>query len=144
MQLVLQGYTYHTAHSFCACRSFAAKDTVSWSLVGNDALNPNYRRRATMSLSLLHLDDKAQKSNVIHEFGHVLGLDHEHQRSNFWDILGQKEGDHYRFIIGKENMRNGIGGCQKAGDQFFRSKTDTPINETEQSEYDPNSIMHYW
>ncbi len=60
-----------------------------------------------MCLSLLYMSDKYKMSYVLHEFGHALGLDHEHQRSDFWDILGQKDGpgeDDYRFIIGEAQM----------------------------------------
>ena len=100
-----------------------------------------------MCLSLLYMSDKYKMSYVLHEFGHALGLDHEHQRSDFWDILGQKDGpgeDDYRFIIGEAQMRNGAGGCKKACNQVFSKHSDVPINKKEQSEYDSNSIMHYW
>ena len=31
--------------------------------------------------------DDYKKYIVIHEFGHTLGLGHEHQRSDFWNLI---------------------------------------------------------
>ena len=105
-----------------------------------------------MCLRLCYLSDKDKISNVLHEFGHALGLDHEHQRSDFWDVLEEKDENGVdRFIIGEENMRAGIGGCEKAIDAVFRikNKTDhthdkTYYDKREETEYDSDSIMHYW
>ncbi len=82
---------------------------------------------------------------VIHSFGHVLGLDHQHQRSDFWDVLESKDEDNqYRFIIGIDRMKSGDGGnCMKASDAVFRAKLEEPLG-SQQSSYDPDSIMHYW
>ncbi len=96
-----------------------------------------------MYLNLLNLKDEEKMSMVLHEFGHALGLEHEHQRSKFWDVLDQKDekGDD-KFIIGKEKMKQGIG-CRAAIGQIFKT-SDVPNSQTEHSEYDPYSIMHYW
>ncbi len=84
-----------------------------------------------------------QKSMVIHEFGHALGLDHEHQRSEFWDVLEPKE-EPCRFIIGKERMKSGDGGkCERACDAVFMANHKAP-DGTEETKYDSESIMHYW
>ncbi len=98
-----------------------------------------------MNLNLLHLKlDKEKMSMVLHEFGHALGLEHEHQRSNFWDVLDQKDekGDD-KFIIGKEQMKQGIV-CNPATGQIFKTTSDVHNRQTEHSEYDPYSVMHYW
>ncbi len=126
-----------------------AKDQ-SWSMVGNDALSPERQGKPTMRLNLLQLSDEEKMSNVLHEFGHALGLDHEHQRSDFWDILGEKDenGDD-KFIIGEQSMRDGVGGCAKANNAVFRNTFDEENGKTvtvdkKESGYDPDSIMHYW
>ncbi len=98
-----------------------------------------------MVLNLYGMTKAQQKSMVIHEFGHALGLDHEHQRSRFWDALEKKdEEDQYQFIITKKRMKSGDGGkCQRACAAVFRAKLEAP-DGTEESEYDSDSIMHYW
>ena len=112
-----------------------------WSYVGSDA--DKCPGVCTMGLNF-NLTDENKKIYVLHEFGHALGLDHEHQRSDFWDILGEKdENGDYRFIIGEAKMKAGDG-CKEACDQVFMRRYDVSYDKQEQSEYDPNSIMHYW
>lgn len=54
--------------------------TGSWSYIGTDAKNVP-RNEATMNFGWLNLDvdPKEYKRVVLHEFGHALGLIHEHQ-----------------------------------------------------------------
>ena len=98
----------------------------------------------TMFLNLHWMSDAAKKSYVIHEFGHALGLDHEHQRSRFWDILETKDkkGDH--LTIGVANMqikgKYGEPACQQ---HLRKNWTENEVKIT-RPEYDPDSIMHYW
>ncbi len=126
----------------CFCEKITAEGY--WSYIGSDATK--YPGELTMCLDFSHLSDsnlsdKEKKSYVLHEFGHALGLDHEHQRSDFWDILGEKDGNgDDRFIIGEEKMKNGDG-CEEAHNEVFVRRS---YDKQEQSEYDPNSIMHYW
>ncbi len=56
-------------------------------MVGTDAMP----KSVSMGLDLGAAGGYAalQKSLVIHEFGHALGLEHEHQRSDFWEVLGE-------------------------------------------------------
>ena len=117
----------------------------SWSRVGIAARKVTNTNEPTMVLNLRGLTAADQKSMVFHEFGHALGLDHEHQRSDFWDVLESKDeyGD-LRFIIGRRRMQNGNNcKCLKACDAVFRSKADATGGVTN-SKYDPDSIMHYW
>ena len=114
-----------------ACMHFTEK-VVSWSKVGSAALNAGQNDPTTML-------------ELWHRICMVLqGLDHEHQRSDFWDVLESKDKyEKYRFI-GRRRMKSGDGGrCKRACDAVFRGKLNLP-HEIEKSEYDPASIMHYW
>jgi hypothetical protein len=110
----------------------------SWSFVGNDALNPDLVGPTGPTLNFGWLvpgvSDIVLRQVVLHEFGHVLGLVHEHQSPNAgipWD----KEAV-YRFYAGPPN---------------HWSKADVEINvlqryartETNASAYDRDSIMLY-
>ena len=64
---------------------------TSWSKVGTAANWEPDTKKPTMVLNLFKMEKQEQKSMVIHEFGHALGLDHEHQRSDFWDVLEEKD-----------------------------------------------------
>ena len=80
------------------------------------------------------------KHLVIHEFGHALGLEHEHQRSDFWDVVKEfidmkKMKDDHRF----KHMKG-----EKAGFGTNYLEKKTPTGECIESEYDPHSVMHYW
>ncbi len=57
-----------------------------WSMVGSQAMTVQDVSKPTMTLSLKGLDPNMQKFLVMHEFGHALGLIHEHQRSDFWEV----------------------------------------------------------
>ena len=91
----------------------------------------------TMYLNLFKKSEADQRSLVLHEFGHALGLDHEHQRSDFWKVLE-------RFTIGKKRMQDGDDGqCAKAGEEHFKMENEGGV-APKQTAYDPQSIMHYW
>ena len=64
---------------------------------------------------------------VRHEFGHVLGLEHEHQRSVFWDVAEK--------FLDVEKMKSD----KLVTKAFFRAK-----QRGEGTDYDSDSIMHYW
>ncbi len=88
-------------------------------------------------LNLYGMTKALQGSTVIHEFGHALGLHHEHQRSDFWDVLEP-------FTIGESLMKSGDDGrCEPAVNAVFRDKLNAP-HWSQISSYDPDSIMHYW
>ena len=94
-----------------------------------------------MYLNLYGKSESEQRSLVLHEFGHALGLDHEHQRSDFWDKLE-------KFTIGEDKMKNGNNGqCAKAGKEHFRKKyadDGERFPKKVETKYDSNSITHYW
>ncbi len=78
-----------------------------------------------MFLDLFNLHQQVQQSLVIHEFGHALGMEHEHQRSDFWKVLDG-------LLKDKHNLP---GACA----EHRVSKT-----ACGNYDYDPMSIMHYW
>ncbi len=80
---------------------------------------------ATMWLNLSD-GDRHKEFLVMHEFGHALGLGHEHQRSNNF-------GKFFQINLLKKYF----------GSQYVRDveKKEDPGSR---SLYDPDSIMHYW
>ncbi len=114
----------------------------------------------TMMLNLSNdycADEQGKRSLVIHEFGHALGLDHEHQRSDFWDavepyfdVTRMKDDSRVSDAHSEKDMssfgkdwfkkrygeRNGIR-------RFFGIKKKSQEQKVEMSEYDSDSIMHY-
>ena len=83
--------------------------------------------KPTMMLNLKDLTQKFQESLVIHEFGHALGLDHEHQWSDFLDVVG-KFLDKPRISVSQKT----------------RVKKRDDMVDSETYPYDRHSIMHYW
>jgi len=103
-----------------------ASDNGSWSLVGTDCLKTD---KKTMNFAWI------DAATIMHEFGHVLGMVHEHQNPNNnpieWNIpavdawakstQGWDKETTYRNIVQHYN-----------------------VNQINGSKYDPNSIMLYF
>ncbi len=83
---------------------------------------------ATMWLDLTG-DDRYKEYLVMHEFGHALGLNHEHQQAFFWNNIGK--------FLKEEEM------TKYFGTQYKRDvKTNEDLGTG--SDYDADSVMHYW
>ena len=103
-------------------------------MIGTDAKEIKDKTKPTMNLALNdpRMDPDFQKSLVIHEFGHSLGLEHEHQRSDFWSVLAdfinmdtvKRDPDLKEMDIARDLLKLPEGG--------------------DSSPYDPDSVMHYW
>ena len=99
-------------------------------------------KQPTMMLSLGGHTADHQESLVIHQFGHALGLVHEHQRSDFWDVVGR------HLDIEQMKMDPIVNPSQtpEDGERMFRKNWGVVNREqsvNSLSEYDPDSIMHY-
>ena len=110
------------------CDYLLAEAQACSSKIGMDAENVLSVTDPTMVLNLRGLPLNLQRSLVIHEFGHALGLDHEHQRSDFWNVMSG-------FF-----ERGNIPPTQASR---VLKKMDS-IDFDQVVEYDPDSIMHYW
>ncbi len=106
----------------------------SWSKVGTDAAFVNSKSDPTMVLGLTKGQNTHNQHIVIHEFGHALGLEHEHQRSKFWSIADK--------FIDDKTMRDDKRLKNTDIDKDYLLESDQIGSGSE--EYDPDSIMHYW
>lgn len=106
----------------------------SWSVIGKQALQVS-QHEATMNFGWLNdrTPDYEFRRTILHEFGHALGLLHEHQNPA-GGIPWDKEAvyNHYRLTQGWDAQTTYTNVIQKAS-----------RNATQFSSYDPQSIMHY-
>lgn len=108
-------------------------DTGSWSYIG---AHSSYMDQNKPSINFGWFDSNTTDTEfsrvIIHEFGHALGLKHEHQHP-LNDIAWNKSVVYAYYI--------NLGWDQNMVDQNFFEKLS--IEQTNYSSYDPHSIMHY-
>ena len=121
------------------------------SCVGIEAESITDQKEATMELDVhtnITADEKGERYKnhlVIHEFGHALGLRHEHQRSDFWNNV--------RGFIDIGKMKTTIRARFKElsdleFEAYWIKNWAEPKPEAalvvEETVYDRHSVMHYW
>ena len=108
----------------------------SWSVIGTDCRAPRYRGKPTMNFGWLtrSTPDEDCRAVVLHEFGHALGLIHEHQqpasgiRWNREAILADVSGPPHEWT------------AEDVDFNIIQGFTERDSNYTE---FDPDSIMIY-
>ena len=114
---------------------FGRTGARSSSMVGREATKVLNQLEPTMVLSLNGQVPEVQKCLVIHEFGHALGLFHEHQRSDFWKVANS--------LLDVEKMKKDSRMKNVNFDiDILQMESEGPT--TISPSYDPDSIMHYW
>ena len=68
---------------------------------------------------------------VVHEFGHTLGLGHEHQRSDFRECVIP--------FLDEAKMRQRV-----TAERYKDWDVDNNLDVGKATEYDSKSVMHYW
>lgn len=116
------------------------KEAGAFSVIGTEAKEIKEKNMMTMNLGWIDKDDSGKKSLrgtgvvVVHEFGHMLGLVHEHQRGD--SPLKWNKELVYKVLGGPPNKWN----KEQVDDQIFK-KLD--MNTLNASKFDPNSVMEY-
>ena len=100
-----------------------------------DANSVKNKSMPTMVLGFFEGDHDYNTFIVVHEFGHALGMKHEHQRSKFWSIA--KEFLDVNKIKRQFELLNATNIVQD-----YIEVVD--LNAHGSLEYDPSSVMHYW
>ena len=108
--------------------SFDVNDGA-WAVIGIQCLDPEINGKATMNLGWFDV------ATTLHEFGHVLGLIHEHQNSRDNPISWNKEAV-YKWAQSDQNWDQ-----QTTNENILQNY---PINQINGSVFDPLSIMLYF
>jgi hypothetical protein len=108
-------------------------DSGSWSYVGRDILQNKDPLQRTMNFGW-DLSDAYGHDTALHEIGHSLGLEHEHQ--NPVSGIVWNEAKVKAYFSGEPNNWNPT----KIEQNILRHLNGSLVNA---SRWDPNSIMHY-
>jgi len=138
-----------------------------WSAIGKDSINPDLNQPGTQTMNFEGFDRSLPyefAGHIRHEFGHALGLEHEHQSPlvacdfRWNDDAGYvKTADQFgQFVVDKQGRHPGIytvfGGppnnWSKAQTDFnlrqLTSLKDTPVSAYGIGGFDKLSIMKYY
>ena len=88
-----------------------------------------------MQLDLSKSDDCHKQHLVVHEFGHALGLGHEHQRPDFWKLIEPFVNENKM-----EKLIEDMGACCSD----WKMDKGLKIEKGTATRYDSESVMHYW
>ena len=103
----------------------------SWSALGSEAEGVTVDK-PTMVLSFHDKKDDHQiRATIVHEFGHVLGLGHEHQHPSYWKVI--------KDFVNTESMRKSL----KLNRNDFNMQWVNTTLRSSNTPYDEDSVMHY-
>lgn len=113
-----------------------ADDGASWSTMGKSSIDNARQHQASMHYGWFNKNttDEEYKRTILHEFGHTLGLCHEHQNP-LGDIHWNKP-----VVYGYYTEKQQPPWPVKQVDEEIFSKLSNGVSN---NAYDPHSIMHY-
>ena len=102
-------------------------------MLGNEAKLVREKYKPTMVLCLETLSDNNIQHTILHEFGHALGLGHEHQHTDYINSM--------KTLLNENKVMACYG--IKSRDFFHKQHGDLSTKGVIQSKFDDKSIMHY-
>ncbi len=110
------------------------KGVGSYSNIGRDSYSNTKEKKSSMTLSLSNASENLKRYYILHEFGHAIGLQHEHQHID------------RKFTIDVERAKQYCAKMDGFDEKTCQTMIINPLEKnpsTYFSVYDPNSVMHY-